>query len=158
MVLVTLDDFELPRIFLTPGFFSRDACFFAGLEDILGLASSAPVVTGAFSFSAALGVAYDGRQPKAKMAATIKVSGLPIRNFMPTALPETLIVVQMSHIDLAAYQHERWAGTHWAARTRLPLGILAEEVRFELTDTCVSPVFKTGAIDHSATLPVLFRK
>ena len=35
---------------------------------------------------------------------------------------------------------------------------LAEEVRFELTDTCVSPVFKTGAIDHSATLPVLFRK
>ena len=30
---------------------------------------------------------------------------------------------------------------------------LAEEVRFELTDPCESPVFKTGAIDHSATLP-----
>ncbi len=31
---------------------------------------------------------------------------------------------------------------------------LAEAVRFELTDPCGSPVFKTGAIDHSATLPV----
>ncbi len=30
---------------------------------------------------------------------------------------------------------------------------LAEAVRFELTDGCPSPVFKTGAIDHSATLP-----
>ena len=30
---------------------------------------------------------------------------------------------------------------------------MAEEVRFELTDGCPSPVFKTGAIDHSATLP-----
>ena len=30
---------------------------------------------------------------------------------------------------------------------------LAEAVRFELTDPCGSPVFKTGAIDHSATLP-----
>jgi hypothetical protein len=32
---------------------------------------------------------------------------------------------------------------------------LAEAVRFELTDGCPSPVFKTGAIDHSATLPAL---
>ncbi len=31
---------------------------------------------------------------------------------------------------------------------------VAEEVRFELTDPFGSPVFKTGAIDHSATLPV----
>jgi hypothetical protein len=30
---------------------------------------------------------------------------------------------------------------------------LAEAVRFELTDLFKSPVFKTGAIDHSATLP-----
>ena len=30
---------------------------------------------------------------------------------------------------------------------------LAEAVRFELTDGFPSPVFKTGAIDHSATLP-----
>jgi hypothetical protein len=30
---------------------------------------------------------------------------------------------------------------------------MAEAVRFELTDGCPSPVFKTGAIDHSATLP-----
>jgi hypothetical protein len=30
---------------------------------------------------------------------------------------------------------------------------LAEAVRFELTDSFPSPVFKTGAIDHSATLP-----
>ena len=34
------------------------------------------------------------------------------------------------------------------------LGLLAEAVRFELTDGFPSPVFKTGAIDHSATLPV----
>ena len=30
---------------------------------------------------------------------------------------------------------------------------MAEAVRFELTDPFESPVFKTGAIDHSATLP-----
>ena len=32
-------------------------------------------------------------------------------------------------------------------------GDLAEAVRFELTDPFEPPVFKTGAIDHSATLP-----
>ena len=32
-------------------------------------------------------------------------------------------------------------------------GVLAEAVRFELTDPFEPPVFKTGAIDHSATLP-----
>ena len=30
---------------------------------------------------------------------------------------------------------------------------MAEEVRFELTDSCPSPVFKTGALNRSATLP-----
>lgn len=33
------------------------------------------------------------------------------------------------------------------------LAALAEGVGFEPTDACASPVFKTGAIDHSATLP-----
>jgi len=33
---------------------------------------------------------------------------------------------------------------------------LAEAVRFELTNGCPLPVFKTGAIDHSATLPAYF--
>jgi hypothetical protein len=32
-------------------------------------------------------------------------------------------------------------------------GPLAEAVRFELTDGCPSPVFKTGALNRSATLP-----
>ena len=36
------------------------------------------------------------------------------------------------------------------AEARTPL---AEAVRFELTNGCPLPVFKTGAIDHSATLP-----
>ena len=40
---------------------------------------------------------------------------------------------------------------------RLKRGVLtdelAEAVRFELTNGCPLPVFKTGAIDHSATLP-----
>ena len=35
------------------------------------------------------------------------------------------------------------------------IDILAEAVRFELTNGCPLPVFKTGAIDHSATLPVM---
>ena len=35
-----------------------------------------------------------------------------------------------------------------------PVGQLAEEVGFEPTDPCGSPVFKTGAIDHSATPPL----
>lgn len=30
---------------------------------------------------------------------------------------------------------------------------MAEGEGFEPTDTCASPVFKTGAIDHSANLP-----
>ena len=42
-----------------------------------------------------------------------------------------------------------------AIRTDLPMKLLllAEAVRFELTNGCPLPVFKTGAIDHSATLP-----
>ncbi len=35
------------------------------------------------------------------------------------------------------------------------LDILAEAVRFELTGPFEPPVFKTGAIDHSATLPAV---
>ena len=31
--------------------------------------------------------------------------------------------------------------------------LMAEEVGFEPTEPCGSPVFKTGAIDHSATPP-----
>ena len=36
---------------------------------------------------------------------------------------------------------------------RMKKGYLAEAVRFELTNGFPLPVFKTGAIDHSATLP-----
>ena len=32
---------------------------------------------------------------------------------------------------------------------------LAEAVRFELTKGCPLPVFKTGAFNHSATLPFM---
>ena len=39
-------------------------------------------------------------------------------------------------------------------RMRMVALYLAEAVRFELTDGFPSPVFKTGAIDHSATLPL----
>ena len=35
---------------------------------------------------------------------------------------------------------------------------MAEAVRFELTNGCPLPVFKTGAIDHSATPPVCRRQ
>ena len=35
---------------------------------------------------------------------------------------------------------------------------MAEGVGFEPTDACASPVFKTGAIDHSATLPPSVRR
>ena len=37
--------------------------------------------------------------------------------------------------------------------TRIVIDDLAEAVRFELTNGCPLQVFKTGAIDHSATLP-----
>ncbi len=47
-----------------------------------------------------------------------------------------------------AYRSEKCAGK------RIINDALAEAVRFELTDGFPSPVFKTGAIDHSATLPV----
>ena len=39
------------------------------------------------------------------------------------------------------------------ARRRVIACFLAEAVRFELTNGCPLPVFKTGAIDHSATPP-----
>ena len=79
-------------------------------------------------------------------------------------------------LELAALYHERREvkgvfdklQTHLAQRRRTlrsktPNGVrqafhgwvsfLAEAVRFELTNGCPLPVFKTGAIDHSATLP-----
>ena len=40
-----------------------------------------------------------------------------------------------------------------AAASQALVHALAEAVRFELTGPCEPPVFKTGAIDHSATLP-----
>ena len=46
-----------------------------------------------------------------------------------------------------AYRNEK------CAVRRILIGVLAEAVRFELTDPFEPPVFKTGAIDHSATLP-----
>ena len=36
--------------------------------------------------------------------------------------------------------------------------VLAETVRFELTDPCESAVFKTAALDHSTTFPYLERQ
>jgi hypothetical protein len=42
---------------------------------------------------------------------------------------------------------------NFSKRKNSASSVLAEAVRFELTDPCESPVFKTGAIDHSATLP-----
>ncbi len=37
------------------------------------------------------------------------------------------------------------------------IAFLAEAVRFELTNGCPLPVFKTGAIDHSATPPEFWK-
>lgn len=49
----------------------------------------------------------------------------------------------------------RMAGNRAWRRPLLGAGrYAAEAVRFELTNGCPLPVFKTGAIDHSATLPV----
>jgi hypothetical protein len=39
------------------------------------------------------------------------------------------------------------------AARRIVKVCLAEAVRFELTMPCGTPVFKTGAFNHSATLP-----
>jgi hypothetical protein len=45
-------------------------------------------------------------------------------------------------------------GAGAAEKSRNLLISLAEAVRFELTNPFGLPVFKTGAIDHSATLPM----
>ena len=45
-----------------------------------------------------------------------------------------------------------WPLWRWSDSAMSPEGV-AEAVRFELTNGCPLPVFKTGAIDHSATLP-----
>jgi hypothetical protein len=51
------------------------------------------------------------------------------------------------------FSHQVWSAQQENAQLGA-LIILAEAVRFELTNGCPLPVFKTGAIDHSATLPV----
>ena len=43
-------------------------------------------------------------------------------------------------------------------KPRLCRGFISEEVGFEPTVPCRTPVFKTGAIGRSATLPVNFKR
>src|SRR5690606_37086654 len=50
-----------------------------------------------------------------------------------------------------------WEPTKKRPERRLNARYLAEAVRFELTNGCPLPVFKTGAIDHSATPPWHYR-
>ena len=57
----------------------------------------------------------------------------------------------MGNIDCGNYWSNRVADNQ---QTLLIPLTLAEEVRFELTESFPSLVFKTSAIDHSATLPV----
>ena len=52
-----------------------------------------------------------------------------------------------ANVEKMAYRNEK------CAVRRILIGVLAEAVRFELTGPFEPPVFKTGAIDHSATLP-----
>jgi hypothetical protein len=56
-------------VFFTSAFFLPVTWIFAGLLDIFGLATSMPVVTGAFSCSAALGVASADALEKIKAVA-----------------------------------------------------------------------------------------
>ena|GEM_PF-1543655 len=62
-----------------------------------------------------------------------------------------------SEVAVDPFQYRKEAensGQAWYGVALSWQGFLAEAVRFELTDGFPSPVFKTGAIDHSATLPV----
>jgi hypothetical protein len=52
-------------------------------------------------------------------------------------------------IEAQNAENARLEGTSHVFCTR----VMAEGVRFELTKPFGSPVFKTGAINHSATLP-----
>ena len=54
---------------------------------------------------------------------------------------------------LSLFLDMRWGRDKKCAERRIKYWSLAEAVRFELTDPCESTVFKTVAIDHSATLP-----
>ena len=58
----------------------------------------------------------------------------------------------MSSEDQAVFKDKN-ADKHIADTTHGNTFFLAEAVRFELTNGCPLPVFKTGAIDHSATPP-----
>lgn len=82
--------------------------------------------------------------------------------------PAGLLCVNINRLTpLLKYQHANqyggWAsresntaptGYEPAALTRHELEALAEVVRFELTEPRGPPVFKTGALSHSATLPL----
>ncbi|MEI7431968.1 MAG: hypothetical protein WCL27_16070 [Betaproteobacteria bacterium] len=76
-------------------FFSLGVGVFVGLTEILGLVTSAPEVTGAFSFSAAFGVAYEGVERKLKMLAITKISVLLIFIFMFTTLSQILMCAEI---------------------------------------------------------------
>ena len=70
-----------------------------------------------------------------------------------TALPVAVLV--RFHIIKVGVLADRFVHTLFTAQQRgLRSGtMLAERVRFELTKPFGSPVFKTGAINHSATSP-----
>ena len=71
-----------------------------------------------------------------------------MQNLVPVALTD------FSACGSIALWGKLWGKNKKALKSLYLLDMLAEAVRFELTNGCPLPVFKTGAIDHSATLPM----
>ena len=71
----------------------------------------------------------------------------------PVVVPAAVEDVTGSSPAPVPGERGRRCGMRANERRMRPKAASAEAVRFELTDGCPSPVFKTGAIDHSATLP-----
>ena len=70
-----------------------------------------------------------------------------MQNLVPVALTD------FSARGSLALWGKLWRKNKKALKSLYLLDMLAEAVRFELTNGFPLPVFKTGAIDHSATLP-----
>ena len=91
------------------------------------------------------------------IGAAALLGALPSPNDGMVAVAETELegstdrrVLNVSHVALTFAPGSVRQTTHFLKHGRFEG---SEEVGFEPTEPCGSPVFKTGAIDHSATLP-----
>jgi len=104
------------------------ACCLAGVVECFGLATLAPVVTGASSSSAAFGVACEATLKKQNVAAKRKCSNFFIRDFI-SACPVPLSVKCLQLSSLANVHWQFFCGEFHSTHCTFQASLLVE-IRF----------------------------